>query len=145
RDHQLSRPVHPAKDWGQLHREMTDFSTLGDAATFEGLRANISVALRYLAAWLEGNGNVEIDGAYEDASAAEICRAQVWQWIHTGKVLEEGMAVTEALVQRIISGEIESRYTSGSRLADAATIFTEALGEPFEEYLMARAYQEHLR
>jgi len=145
RHHQLSRPVHATKDWVQLHREMTDFSSLGEAATFEGLRQNISTTLHYVAAWLEGNGNVEIDGVVEDASAAEICRAQVWQWLHTGKVLEEGMAVTESLVQRVISGEIETHHTPGSRLIDAARILTGALGTPFEDYLLARAYREYLR
>lgn len=145
RHHQLSRPVHPLRDWEGLHREMTDFSTLGESATFEGLRENVSITLRYVAAWLEGNGNVEIDGVLEDASAAEISRAQVWQWIHTAKVLEEGMAVSHALVERVIAAEVEEREGPGSRIADAARIFTRGLGEPFEEFLMARAYEEYLR
>lgn len=145
RDHQLSRPTQPTKNWVQLHRDMTDFSQLGQTATFEGLRANVSTALQYLAAWLEGNGNVSIDGVLEDASAAEICRAQVWQWIHTEKVLEEGMVASSGLVQRIVTGEVEARYGPGSRIADAAQIFMAALGEPFEEFLMERAYREYLR
>lgn len=143
--HQLSRPVHLARDRAQLHREMTDFSTLGQTATFEGLRTNISTSLQYLDEWLAGNGNVAINGTFEDASVVEICRAQVWQWIHTHTVLQEGITVSEALVRRIVSAEVEARYAPGSRIHDAAQILLTGLGEPFEEFLMARAYAEHLR
>lgn len=145
RGHQLSRPTRPVRDWEQLHRDMTDFSKLGDHATFEGLRSNISLALQYLASWLDGNGNVLINGVYEDASAAEICRAQVWQWIATEKVLEEGMPVTRSLVERIIAAEVDAHDWPESRIRDAAEIFTNTLGEPFEEFLMARAYEQYMR
>lgn len=145
RDHQLSRPTSPRTDWAALHREMTDFSRLGQAATFEGLRANVAMALHYLQEWLAGNGNVEIAGRLEDASAAEICRAQVWQWIHTGKVLDEGMVVSESLVRRIVAGEVESDSTPDPRSVAAAEIFTRALGEPFTEFLTAGAYEDYLR
>ena len=42
-----------------------------------GLRANVEVAMRYLAAWLAGNGAVGIHGLMEDAATAEISRSQV--------------------------------------------------------------------
>ena len=44
----------------------------------------MSVALRYLEAWLRGNGAVAINNLMEDAATAEISRSQVWQWIHNG-------------------------------------------------------------
>jgi len=50
--------------------------------TEEGFRNNISVGVRYLAAWLAGRGAVPIFGLMEDTATAEISRAQVWQWIH---------------------------------------------------------------
>ncbi|MEU4089901.1 malate synthase A [Streptomyces aureus] len=49
--------------------------------TTEGVRTNISVALRYYAAWLRGQGAVAIDGLMEDAATAEIARVQIWQWL----------------------------------------------------------------
>ncbi|WP_432104016.1 malate synthase A [Streptomyces sp. bgisy091] len=49
--------------------------------TTEGVRTNISVALRYFAAWLRGQGAVALDGLMEDAATAEIARVQVWQWL----------------------------------------------------------------
>ena len=38
--------------------------------------------MRYLAAWLDGNGCVPIHWLMEDAATAEIARAQLWQWLH---------------------------------------------------------------
>ncbi|GAA2662913.1 malate synthase A [Streptomyces lunalinharesii] len=49
--------------------------------TPEGLRANITAALRYFDAWLRGAGTVPLDGVLADAATAEIARAQVWQWL----------------------------------------------------------------
>ncbi|AOP47832.1 hypothetical protein SL103_17670 [Streptomyces lydicus] len=39
------------------------------------------MALRYFDAWLRGTGAVALDGLMEDAAAAEISRAQIWQWL----------------------------------------------------------------
>src|SRR5216110_519466 len=60
----------------------------GGAITEEGLRKNIDVALRYLAAWLAGAGCVPIYDLMEDAATAEISRAQVWQWLRHGARME---------------------------------------------------------
>ncbi|GAA3215131.1 hypothetical protein GCM10020256_16470 [Streptomyces thermocoprophilus] len=49
--------------------------------TPEGVRTNISVALRYFAAWLRGQGAVAVNGLMEDAATAEIARVQIWQWL----------------------------------------------------------------
>jgi malate synthase len=38
--------------------------------------------VRYLAAWLDGNGCVPIHWLMEDAATAEIARTQLWQWLH---------------------------------------------------------------
>ena len=58
--------------------------------TEAGLRNNVSVALQYLAAWLDGNGAVAIFNLMEDAATAEISRSQVWQWVRHGVRLAEG-------------------------------------------------------
>ena len=47
-----------------------------------GCAATSRSALRYLAAWLRGNGAVGIHNLMEDAATAEISRSQVWQWMH---------------------------------------------------------------
>ena len=50
--------------------------------TRAGFEANIEICLRYLAAWLDGQGCVPIHHLMEDAATAEISRAQLWQWLH---------------------------------------------------------------
>lgn len=50
--------------------------------TEAGFDGNIEVALRYMAAWLDGLGCVPINHQMEDAATAEIARTQLWQWLH---------------------------------------------------------------
>ena len=79
--------------------------------TEAGLRWNIDVGLRYLAAWLQGNGCVPIYNLMEDAATCEICRAQVWQWVKHGAKLSDGRTVTMELVRQAISEELEKLQT----------------------------------
>src|SRR5437660_5465564 len=60
------------------------------AITEAGLRKNIDVALRYLAAWLGGTWCVPIYDLMEDAGTAGISRAQVGQWLGHGAGLARG-------------------------------------------------------
>ncbi|MBZ0221913.1 MAG: malate synthase A [Dokdonella sp.] len=53
--------------------------------TRAGFAANIEICLRYLAAWLDGQGCVPIHHLMEDAATAEISRAQLWQWLHIAR------------------------------------------------------------
>ncbi|MCK9909923.1 malate synthase A, partial [Microbacteriaceae bacterium K1510] len=74
--------------------------------TEAGLRTNISVAIRYVEAWLRGSGAVPIFHLMEDAATAEISRAQVWQWIrHPRGVLQDGRKITLEMVQQMIEEE----------------------------------------
>src|SRR5690606_9372553 len=61
--------------------------------TRAGFAANVEVCLRYLAAWLAGNGCVPIHHLMEDAATAEIARAQLWQWLHHGARFDDGEAI----------------------------------------------------
>ncbi len=75
--------------------------------TAAGLRQNIEVALRYLAAWLGGHGCVPIHGLMEDAATAEIARSQVWQWLrHPRGILDDGRRITPPLVRGLLAAEI---------------------------------------
>jgi malate synthase len=82
--------------------------------TEQGLRWNIDVGLRYLDAWLRGLGCVPIYNLMEDAATAEICRAQVWQWIRHSAKLDDGRPVTAEFVKQII-GE-QRGFAEASRL-----------------------------
>lgn len=73
----------------------------------DGLRTNISVALRYVAAWLSGVGAVSINDLMEDMATAEISRSQVWHWLHHGAILDNGQRVDADLVKQIFAEELE--------------------------------------
>jgi len=75
--------------------------------TEEGLRTNLRVGIRYLEAWLGGQGCVPLYNLMEDAATAEISRTQVWQWVHhPGGVLDNGRRVTMPWVRELIRQEM---------------------------------------
>ncbi|MEI7554037.1 MAG: malate synthase A [Chloroflexota bacterium] len=117
-----------------------------------GLRANISIGIQYLEAWLGGNGCVPIYNLMEDAATAEISRSQVWQWIrHPDGKLADGRKIDVELFRALLVEELEKirqlvgdeRYNSGnytlaSQLFDKITTaddFVEFLTLPGYEYL----------
>ena len=59
--------------------ELVSFVIPGGKITEAGLRSNVSVALQYIEAWLQGVGAVALFNLMEDTATAEIARSQVWQ------------------------------------------------------------------
>ena len=109
----------------------------------QGVRTNISVGVRYIAAWLDGLGAVAIDNLMEDAATAEISRAQLWQWLHFGVTLDDGRTFDRALYETLrdeeierIGGRDEGRIGEAVDLLDALV-----LQEQFEEFLTVPAYE----
>jgi malate synthase len=101
--------------------------------TEAGLRWNIDVGLQYLEAWLRGVGCVPIYNLMEDAATAEICRAQVWQWVKHGAKLQDGRTVTAELVGQAIDEQ--------SRSGKAAELFKQmTTNAEFPEFLTLLAY-----
>jgi malate synthase len=114
--------------------------------TLDGVRANVSVGIRYLAAWLTGTGAVAIDDLMEDVATAEISRSQIWQWVHHGMSTDGGTLVTESLVRSlandIVSELEESGYPDIEHLHTARKVFEEvALSDDFVEFLTLPAYE----
>lgn len=110
--------------------------------TQNGLMINLDVGLQYLAAWLGGNGCVPIHNLMEDAATAEICRAQLWQWIRHGAVMDDGSTVTRARVDELL-GIAAARLrgqTPEHHLDLAVQLYREMLDEDFPEFLTLRAY-----
>ena len=68
--------------------------------TDDGVRTNVSVGIRYLAAWLSGTGAAAIDNLMEDAATAEISRSQVWQWVRHGRVERAGV---ERAIEEVVA------------------------------------------
>ncbi|MDR6868112.1 malate synthase [Microbacterium resistens] len=119
---------------------------IGRPITADGVHDNVSVAIRYIEAWLRSLGAVAIDNLMEDAATAEISRSQVWQWIHQDRTTEDGTAITAEYVEGLI-GEVLASVPrgEGDRFDDAADVFREvALREEFPAFLTLGAYAKHL-
>jgi malate synthase len=116
-------------------------STPGDVSE-AGLRANVSVGIQYLAAWLRGTGAVAIFNLMEDAATAEISRSQVWQWLHNDVELDNGATVTRELVEQMADEEIAKLPGDPSDYADArSTFMAVAVADEFVEFLTLPAYE----
>lgn len=96
--------------------------------TRAGFESNVEVCVRYLAAWLDGNGRVPIHWLMEDAATAEISRTQIWQWLHVADVhLCDGTQIDYALLQRTLAalparlGD-HSRLPGGERISEAIAL-----------------------
>lgn len=119
---------------------------IGRDITDAGVRDNVSVAIRYIEAWLRGLGAVAIDNLMEDAATAEISRSQIWQWIHQDQTTAEGTRITSEWVRELVKAQIEgSDRFEGDRFEDAADLFEDvALGEAFPTFLTVPAYSRYL-
>jgi malate synthase len=115
-----------------------------------GLRNNIDVSIRYMAAWLGGNGCVPIHDLMEDAATAEISRAQLWQWVHHKSRLADGRPVTLELVRQFTGEELGkiraevggAAFTSGHYERAAGLVDELTAKEAFETFLTLTAYRE---
>ena len=115
--------------------------------TRAGFEGNVDVCVRYLAAWLDGNGCVPIHHLMEDAATAEICRSQLWQWLHTpGQHLDDGTAIDQGLLDTALAqlparlGE-RTRLPGGERIDEAITLLGELTrAEELTEFLTLPAY-----
>ncbi|MCI0693682.1 malate synthase A [candidate division KSB1 bacterium] len=133
-------------------KELLNFNIPGGQITEAGLRNNISVALQYLEAWLQGTGAVGIYNLMEDAATAEISRSQVWQWLHhPNAALNDGRKITIELYRTLLSEEMEKiksmvgekRFEAG-KYDLAKQLFEQLVADKnFAEFLTLRAY-EHI-
>ena len=119
------------------------------AITEEGVRGCIRVGVQYLESWLRGNGCVPLYHLMEDAATAEICRAQLWQWLRHGARTSDGQLVTVERFDRLLSAELDriheevgaARLTHGV-FPTAARLFEQMTKrETFDEFLTLPAYE----
>jgi malate synthase len=104
--------------------------------TTEGLRHDIRVGVQYLAAWLRGQGCVPLYDLMEDAATAEICRAQVWQWLHDATPID-GVPLTTERYAAIADDALDRQFPEARKLFDSLV-----LQERFEEFLTLPAYEQ---
>lgn len=121
--------------------QLLDVAATPGSITEEGLRSNVSVAVQYLAAWLDGTGAVGIFNLMEDAATAEISRSQIWQWRRNQVTLDTGVTVTTELVERIADEEI-AKLGTPERYDAARALFLEvALADEYVDFLTLPAYE----
>ncbi len=142
----------------QVDNKRHDFATTGihlitlpeGSVTEKGLRLNINVGILYIESWLRGNGAAAIYNLMEDAATAEICRTQVWQWLHAGARLDDGRMVTQDLYETIrdeeiahIREEVGTMVYNQGRFAQAIQIFNRlVVQQDYEEFFTTNAYAE---
>jgi len=114
--------------------------------TDDGVRANVSIAVRYLESWLRGVGAAGIDDLMEDAATAEISRSQLWQWMHQGIVTRESTPITRQLVERLLDETLAGAERSpGDKFDEAAEVFRlVTLGDDYPTFLTIPAYARYL-
>jgi len=119
------------------------------AITEQGLRSNLRVGMQYLQAWLDGSGCVPLYNLMEDAATAEICRAQVWQWVHHGARTDDRQLVTASRVDIALAEELDAlrrsigneRYAMGS-YTTAARLFADMVTkDELDDFLTTIAYE----
>jgi malate synthase len=127
-----------------------DLLTVPDGAiTEEGLRGCIRVGVQYLESWLRGNGCVPLYHLMEDAATAEICRAQLWQWLRHGARTSDGQPVSVERFDRLLSAELDRIHEevgaarlSGGVFPTAARLFEQMTkSDTFDEFLTLPAYE----
>jgi len=117
--------------------------------TEAGFRLNIRVGVQYIEAWLGGRGAVPIYHLMEDAATAEISRAQLWQWIKAGVVLDSGKRATREVFlaaldeeMAVVRSEIGAAAYDGGRFPEAIELFRDlTLADDFAPFLTIPAYR----
>jgi malate synthase len=133
-----------------VHVQGPDLLIVPDGSiTEEGVRNCIRVGVQYLESWLRGNGCVPLYHLMEDAATAEICRAQLWQWLRHGARTSDGAEITVERFDRTLNEELSrihdevgaARLTAGV-FPTAARLFAEMTrSDTFDEFLTLPAYE----
>lgn len=129
------------KDVKVKAEDLLDTQIAGSSVTDSGVRSNISVALQYIAHWLEGRGAVALNNLMEDAATAEIARAQLWQWLSNRTEVDTKLLSPEAYA--ILQDEIVQELSASglTRLNQAAEILRQLVCDrAFTEFLTTSSY-----
>src|SRR5699024_2350236 len=139
RPHQLE---NKRPDVQVTSENILDITGLEPIVTEQGVRMNIRVAVGYMNEWLGGNGHVALENQLEDVSPAEICRSQIWQWIHHEVTLDNGRQLTPHLAERYLGEEPAAMVRrTDDRFAEPVDIFrVSGLGETFGQSPTTPAY-----
>ncbi|WP_286690758.1 malate synthase A [Aeromicrobium sp. REDSEA-S38_B2] len=128
--------------------DLLDVAATPGEVTAQGLRANVSVLVRYVDAWLDGRGAVGLDGLMEDAATAEISRCQLWQWCRHATPIDGGGVVTRFRVAALLEQELDALEQAGrppERIEALRHVVRRgALGDDLPAFLTDDAYRRFL-
>lgn len=110
--------------------------------TEAGARENIRVAIQYIAAWLGGRGAVPLYNLMEDAATAEICRAQLWQWLRYEAPFEDGRCFSLDLFEDSLAAELAALGDFPNCRPAARLLYDLVTADVFEEFLTLPAYDQ---
>ena len=149
-DQHMPGPNQISRLRDEVHVTATDLlAPLPGTVSEQGIRLNLRVGIRYLEAWLRGNGCVPLYHLMEDAATAEISRAQIWQWLHHQAPLADGRRFTAELYEQLLTeelarirGEIGTDAYDNGRFDDATHLFTTmSKSGHFADFLTLPAYE----
>ncbi|TAM95811.1 MAG: malate synthase A [Rhodanobacteraceae bacterium] len=122
--------LHVRREDKQVTRDAL-VAPCGGTITQAGFDNNVEVALRYVAAWLDGLGCVPIHHLMEDAATAEIARTQLWQWLHHADRLtfDDGVPITPARFEQALVAHAHALRESGLPGAGKADPASRLLGD----------------
>ncbi len=117
-----------------------------------GVKLNLDVSLRYLGAWLTGQGAVAINQLMEDAATVEISRTQLWHWLQRQQPLSDGSLLGRRQImlwleqaKETLQAEIGSENFKAGRYNEAAELLLKLIyADTCPEFFTLQAY-EHLK
>ena len=114
----------------------------------QGFNNTVEVCVRYLAAWLSGVGCVAIHGLMEDAATAEICRSQLWLWLHKKDLhLSDGTPLSwglfDAALLALPNKLAQEKIIGSHKISDAISLLDQLVHAPqLEDFLTIPAYRQ---
>ncbi|HKV65789.1 MAG TPA: malate synthase A [Rhodanobacteraceae bacterium] len=140
--------LHVTREDVRITRDVL-LAPCGGTITQAGFDNNVEVALRYVAAWLDGLGCVPIHHLMEDAATAEIARTQLWQWLHhdDGLTFDDGAPITPARFEQALAAHTHALAANtqpgAAKVEAAAHLLSELVrADVPAEFLTLAAYPQ---
>ncbi|KAF9902681.1 hypothetical protein EC991_004639 [Linnemannia zychae] len=130
--------------------DLLNTTVKGGKITETGIRANVSVSLMYMEAWLRGAGCVPIHNLMEDAATAEISRSQLWQWAKHQAKTDKGVTVTPQYLLKVLDEETdklakemgEQRFKASKIELAKKHLATQITGQDYADFLTSLLYND---
>jgi malate synthase len=133
---------------GQCHITARDLiSPSFGKITMMALKENVESALEYLEGWLAGHGSARLASGIRNMASAELCRAQLRQWIRHSARLSCGRRVSRYVVECLIRDSLASielrigeAEFAASKFFTAAELLLSSCTDGNDSSLPIRAY-----